>query len=352
MERVLVCILASTRAHQLTWQSFTRQVLDELKADLALAVTIDDKYDYANPYWQHAKYRWTGFQPADMGDSFDLAQKWFCQDHGISPPDWRLMLRIKGLWQGGIVTAEPQPSYTANLFFCRWLLLHGLQHDGVLERYDRFVVTRSDFVWLAPHPPLSILNRESLWVPDGEHYGGLTDRHLVVSRDDAVPALSLIDDILLRPDELYGEMKHEAYWNTERFLAHHFERKGLLPRVKQFPYVMYLARGVRETPSTWSVGRYEPSVGHVVKYGPEFRRATAYAAVIRTRDDWESGAWRTFDAEAAPRQPQASGLKRHVLWLGRRVFWALWLPGRPARFGRFIRRTLQRPQGSAGLAAK
>ena len=30
MERVLVCLLASTRAHQLTFPSFKRQVLDEL----------------------------------------------------------------------------------------------------------------------------------------------------------------------------------------------------------------------------------------------------------------------------------------------------------------------------------
>ncbi|MGZ5374767.1 MAG: hypothetical protein ACXWDK_10920, partial [Aeromicrobium sp.] len=203
MERVLVCILASTRAHGVTWPSFKTQVLDELNADLALAITVDEKYGYANPFWQHAKHRWTGFQPADMGDSFELAQQWLCQQYGIEPPDWRSMLGIKGLWQGGIRSADPQPSFTANLFFCRWLLLQGLQQDGVLDRYDRFVITRSDFVWLCPHPPLSILDRGSLWIPDGEQYGGLTDRHLVVSREDAAAALSLIDDILLRPEELY-----------------------------------------------------------------------------------------------------------------------------------------------------
>ena len=71
----------------------------------------------------------------------------------------------------------------------------------MLDRYDRFVVTRSDFVWLCPHPPLSILDPRSLWIPDGEHYGGVTNRHLVVSREDLIPAVSLIEDILLRPEE-------------------------------------------------------------------------------------------------------------------------------------------------------
>lgn len=352
MERVLVCILASTRAHEVAWLSFKRQVLDELNADLALAVTFDGNYDYANPYWQHAKYRWTAPDPSDAGDAFDRAQRWLCHQNDVPPTDWRSLLRVRGIWLGGVRSADPQPSHSAQLFFCRWLLLHGLQQDGILDRYDRLVVTRSDFVWLSPHPPLSILDRGSLWIPDGESYGGFTDRHLVVSREDAAAALSWINDILLRPRELYEEMKHRADWNPERFHAFHLARKGLLPRVKLFPYVMYLARGVRDTGLTWSEGRYEPSVGHVVKYGPEFRSAKAYATVIRTREDWEGGAWRTFDPELASAPYRLSAFERHVLWPSRRVFWGLWRPGRVARFGRFCRRTLKRLYRSPDPAAR
>ena len=87
MEKVLVCLLASTRAHQLTFPSFKRQVLDELNGDLALALTIDEKYDYANPFWQHAKYRWTAPDFSDYGEGFDLAQRrrsWDCFELGDS----------------------------------------------------------------------------------------------------------------------------------------------------------------------------------------------------------------------------------------------------------------------------
>ena len=110
MEKVLVCLLASTRAHQLTFPSFKRQVLDELNGDLALALTIDEKYDYANPFWQHAKYRWTAPDFSDYGEAFDLAQRWLCQQHNVPAPDWRSMLQIKGIWQGGIRSPDPQPS--------------------------------------------------------------------------------------------------------------------------------------------------------------------------------------------------------------------------------------------------
>ena len=107
MERVLVCLLASTRAHQLTFPSFKRQVLDELNGDLALALAIDEKYDYANPFWQHAKYRWTAPDFRDVGEAFDLAQRWLCHQYNVPAPDWRPMLQIKGIWQGGIRSPDP-----------------------------------------------------------------------------------------------------------------------------------------------------------------------------------------------------------------------------------------------------
>ena len=136
---------------------------------------------------------------ATTAKAFDLAQRWLCQQHNVPAPDWRSMLRIKGIWQGGIRSPDPQPTASSILLFCRWLLLHGLQQDDVLDRYDRFVITRSDFVWLCPHPPLSVLDRGAIWLPDGEYYGGFTDRHLVVSRADVVNCLNVIEDILLHP---------------------------------------------------------------------------------------------------------------------------------------------------------
>ena len=107
------------------------------------------------------------------------------------------MLRIKGFWQGGIKSQDPQPSKSSILPFCRWLLLHHLRAEGILDCYDRFVITRSDFVWLCPHPPLVILDRRAIWVPNGQDWGGVNDRHLVASRDDVVNCLNVIDGRLV-----------------------------------------------------------------------------------------------------------------------------------------------------------
>lgn len=345
MERVLVCVLASTRGHRLTFSSFKRHVLDELNGDLALALLIDEKYDYANPFWQHSKYRWTAFDFRDYGEAFDLAQRWLCYQHDVPAPDWRSMLRIKGIWQGGIRSPDPQPSASSIQPFCRWLLLQGLKQDEILDRYDRFVITRSDFAWLCPHPPLSVLDCSAIWVPNGEDYGGLNDRHLVASRADVENCLNVIEDVLLHPIELYEEIKNQAHWgNNENLLAHHLSRKGVLHKVKRFPYVMYLAREVNDDGPTFSRGYYEGSVGHYVKYEKEFRAAAAYERIIRCRADWEKGPWMRFDPTSVVSRHISTPLRLRYACESAyyNVRSALKRRGRVGRFVLFCKRMLHR----------
>ena len=53
-------------------------------------------------------------------------------------------------------------------------------------RYERVVHSRLEFVWLAPHPPLSLLRSSAVWIPSGEdYYGGVNDRHAVLDRSHA-----------------------------------------------------------------------------------------------------------------------------------------------------------------------
>jgi hypothetical protein len=310
-ERVLVCMLASTRAYELTFPSIKRHVLDELGADLALSLLINEPYDRSNPLWQSAKYRWTSRDRLDMGEVYDEAQEWLCRKYNLAPPDWRVLLDTNGIWMGGIKSPLPQLSRSSILPFCRWMLLRHLQEENVLDRYDRFVITRSDFIWLCPHPPLSILDRESIWVPDGENYDGVNDRHLVVSRVHVVDCLNLVEDILLRPAQLRDEIR-DRWWNNEQVFAQHLQRKDLLARVKSFPYVMYTARPKYDKGPTWMWGHYEPTVRHFVKYPHEFRMARAYASVIRSREDWERKEWVSFDPTTVkPPPPSLSRRFRH-----------------------------------------
>ena len=292
MERVLVCIVASTRGHELCFQSFKENVLDELNADLALAVATNTTPDDTDAYWKHAKYRWLCPDYDDVGEAFDGAQRALFPDKKGGMPDWRNVLQTGAIWLGGVHSPNQQPSRTALQQFCRWLLLQGLQKEKLLERYDRFIITRSDFIWLCPHPPLSILKPENMWVPDGEDYGGIADRHLAVSRADVVNCLDLIEPILSEPEVLNKEMAHRSNWNVEQYLLHHLKRRGIAHKIRRFPYVMYLARDKRDNTLTWSSGHVVRGIDHYIKYPGEFRSARYFSKFIHSRRDWEKNAWR------------------------------------------------------------
>ena len=215
-------------------------------ADLALALTVDVGFDRDNPYLRRARYAWMAPDPDDYGQLFDAAQAELCAERGVSAPPWRDLLAYGGTWAGRIHSAHAHPSASAVLIYCRWLLLRNLQREGLLEKYDRFIITRSDFQWLCPHPPLSVLSAENISVPSDHHWSGINDRHMVVRAADVEPCLDLLEEMLLRPAELAQAMRERSEWNDEQLLALQLRRRGLAGRVREFPYVMYLVghRGI------------------------------------------------------------------------------------------------------------
>lgn len=340
MERVLVCVVNSTRGHEVTFRSFKRHVLDELHADLALAIAVGDGYDTDNPYWTHAKYRWTVRDIRDFAEHFDSAQRALCAERRIAAPEWRAILTVGGIWLDRVGPATNPGSACGIALYCRWLLLRSLQENDLLRHYDRIIITRSDFVWLCPHPPLSLLDSSAIWIPEGEDYDGLADRHLVASPADAAGCLNLIEPVLLRPAELVEQLRHCDDWNSEMYLRHHLTAGNLLQKVRRFPNVAYLARDRRDDSHTWSRGRYEFAAGHFIKYDDEFDRATAMARIVASRSDWEKGEWRRFDPAAVI--PQSPSMLSRAFDAWYRLQWALHRPGRAARLWRYCRRKLLR----------
>jgi hypothetical protein len=299
-ERVLVCILGQTRAHRLTWPYFKKHLLEELNADLALCIGVDDGYDYDNPFWRHAKYRWTVNELDDYGVGFDEARG--ALTAACETPSWRKLLGVKGEWLGGVKGQDAQLGSGGIQIYFRWLLLQNILHDRLLELYDRFLVTRSDFIWKIPHPPLSILSKNFIWIPNGEHWGGLTDRHIIVSARDLCDSLNLINDIVRRPELIFELMsqkqQYEIYranqkplrqphWNIEKYILFHLRRSGLSDRVRLFPYVSYTVRDAGDQ-SRWQAGTYNSEVGMIVKYPTELDLARPFENLIKTKEDWET----------------------------------------------------------------
>lgn len=297
MERVLVVIIAETRAHEFSYKLFKKNVMDALQADLALCVAKNEWEDTNNPFYQQAKYVWTYDEPEDWGSALDAAQ---ASDH--CQGDWRQLLKLDGILMGGVHDEEGRTRGSGSiLLFFRWLLKHQLIESGVVDQYDRFIITRSDYIYLTPHYPLHLMDPGKIWIPDGEDYNGYTDRHIVASRQDVLQVLSVADPILCSPEALYEEMHTEKEWNLERYIRFAFLRLGLEARVRRFPYTMYAVRS-GEGRTSWSSGIFYRELGYYVKYRDEYRKSLIASRMIRRPEDWNANTTKAFFRTTATTQ--------------------------------------------------
>ena len=80
MNKTLVIVLAETRAHELTFNNFKKNVIDELNADLCLCIGVKPDYDYNNDFYNLAKYKFLYNEPDDFGDAFEYAYNILSKD--------------------------------------------------------------------------------------------------------------------------------------------------------------------------------------------------------------------------------------------------------------------------------
>jgi len=264
IESVLVVILAETRAHEYTFNLFRKNLLDIMNADLCLCVANNQREDINNPFYRHAKYVWRYDEPDDWGEAFDYIQKTKNLKN-----NWRKLIEVKDQWLGGVKGIGEQPGSAGILLFFRLFLKESIIKHKVINQYDRFVITRSDFMHRLPHVQLTLLKNENIWIPYGQDYGGYTDRHIVVHRNDVLNVLSIADRIITEPEKLHSEMAFCNRWNLEKFIKFSFAHLGLISKVRRFPYTMYTIRA-QDGHTRWSKGEYCESLGYCIKYPGEY----------------------------------------------------------------------------------
>ena len=49
------------------------------------------------------------------------------------------------------------------------------------------------------------MNNNCIWIPDCEHYGGYTDRHVVLSKNNIESYLNILNNLVLRSNEYFME---------------------------------------------------------------------------------------------------------------------------------------------------
>lgn len=94
MSKTLVIILSETKIHELTFENFKKNVIDELNADLCVCIGVKPDYDYNNPYYNLAKYKFLYDEPYDFGDAFDYAYNILLKER----PKYEKLENVNGLY--------------------------------------------------------------------------------------------------------------------------------------------------------------------------------------------------------------------------------------------------------------
>ena len=260
--KALVIVIGSIRGGHYAWKSFQRNLLLALDADFAYLGPDDPKL-----MTQAVDYNWQYADLADWGAFFDTM---------ASSRAWRHMCsefpRGGAQFLGGV--RDCQPGSAGLLLAYREILLERILQHGLMEKYEWFVLTRSDQLHLCEHEPLQSMNRTSVNVAEGEDYGGISDRHAVYPRSVVLQGLGVTRD-LLHNSQGYVRYFNDTgiHMNLEAVLKRYFDKSGL--PVQRFRRSFFgVARRCDKT--RWSEGTNH-SIGDIlglkIKYVTELEEA-------------------------------------------------------------------------------
>lgn len=190
--------------------------------------------------------------------------------------------KIPGAWMGPIFG---QPGNDIRIYRHEAECVEMLQQreQAFNMRYKWVMRTRTDFLWLVPHPPLSLINTGMLWTFDTEAYGGVNTRHAVGGRDEMVAGTLSKMKMLQSGDPLVYKM-HSDGKSAEIPQGDEFFSKitleSLSIQVGLIPTPAYLV----ETPS-WSTSSWRNAAG-LKTYDAEVKAATSNSAQWKLGSCW------------------------------------------------------------------
>jgi hypothetical protein len=262
--RTLVVVLGSLRCGEAAWKSLYRNVLDVNNADLAVITQAKPKSDNSRhtvSLLQRAKYVWEVPSFTDWADALDLM---------AGGRAWRE--RVAEYYtdhESGILGGALNYSGSgAIIFWYRWFLTERIRELNWKSRYDRFVITRSDHFYLCPHD-INELDPYFMWVPQGQTWGGVTDRYLVVNASNVLEALNILPPLLKNPSRYSNYLQRKV--NTEHFLAMRWREQSLFPdKRNKFPRTMFVCMAREDALTSWKPLGIEVFPGVFTKYHIEF----------------------------------------------------------------------------------
>jgi nucleoside-diphosphate-sugar epimerase len=255
--KVLVINIGQPRGGELAWKSFHKHVIRPYHAT---SITLFTDAPYLNHTENNtslledmAQFSWRVPEYCDWGYVFDQAAS-TCRSHELAR-DWFRICELKDQFLGGIVGCGHKAGSGLLLSF-RYIISQKLVSMNLIDKYDVFVLTRSDELYLCDHYDFRTMMSDSSkgYVTTGEGYGGYSDRHLFATRNIFLKMISITEQMACQPEYAYALIKkHNSNRNLETIQRIFFEAMNISiisNNRSQFTVKTY------EDTSRWSTGKH------------------------------------------------------------------------------------------------
>jgi hypothetical protein len=252
-EKTLTILIGNPRGGEKTWSSMYKNLLEPYNSDLALC--FGERKDKNISLYEKSKYIW------EIPEYDNWREYYFKVCTGYWEKSFSLG-KTDGL-MGGV---DDNIGSGAIIFAFRHFLKNNKKE--ILERYDRIILTRSDFYYAHKQ---QLLSNQYFWVVEGEDHQGIGDRmHIFPS--------TLIDNILgiveyMDSEDGYNQILNYTglHRNPESLLKLYFSHSGVLNNIKRFPRVNYTVATEGDT-TRWSEAKMQDpnNLELLIKYSNEY----------------------------------------------------------------------------------
>jgi hypothetical protein len=128
----------------------------------------------------------------------------------------------------------------AIIFVFRDFLLRN--YKNILEKYDRIILTRSDYFYVDEHP---ILPNNNFYIVEGEDYGGITDRHHIFNSKDLINVLDILN--FMCNEQNHDFILSHKDINPEKMLKIFFDSNGISKKIERIKRVQFTVADSNDT---------------------------------------------------------------------------------------------------------
>ncbi|CAF0772711.1 unnamed protein product [Adineta steineri] len=278
-QRVLVIIIGQIRGGELAWKSLQKYLLRPFNAHLAIHVS---NWQTKTLLHDIAQYIWTVPEYTDWGVVLEMVAKTCHVNNNME--EWRKYCRIPGIFMGGVANCS-HPGSAGILLAFRWLTQQKILELNLLDKYDWFIMTRADELYLCNHHDFLEMNKNHVLLPTGEYYEGWSDRHIIGKPSNFMKMINITTELICKPDYWFRTLNElRGEFNLEKIQKVIWSYMKL--QVSEFSRSMFTVKRMQD-PTRWSKGQSHPDVeifGLKIKYLDEFKSAVKHSGVENHTD--------------------------------------------------------------------